>query len=83
MDRPKTGFSVPIDRWLRGPLKSMLLDYTNEDYLKRQGLFNAEYTSGFVRDYIKNGDVGAGSGENYSGIVWALLVFQQWYCKYM
>ncbi len=83
LDRPKTGFSVPIDRWLRGPLKSMLLDYTNEDYLKRQGLFNAEYTSGFVRDYIKNGDVGAGSGENYSGIVWALLVFQQWYCKYM
>lgn len=61
----------------------MLLDYTDKNYLERQGLFNARYTSDFVRDYIKNGDAGSGSGENYSGIVWAILVFQQWYNKYM
>ena len=83
LDRPKTGFSVPIDKWLRGTLKSMLLDYTDKNYLERQGLFNARYTSDFVRDYVKNGDAGSGSGENYSGIVWAILVFQQWYNKYM
>ena len=83
LDRPKTGFGVPLDKWLRGPLKSMLLDYTDKTYLKRQGIFHAAYTSEFVQEYIKTGDRGAGSGENYSRLVWAILVFQQWYHAYM
>ena len=83
LDRPKTGFGVPLDKWLRGPLKSMLLDYTDKAYLKRQGIFHAAYTSEFVQEYIKTGDRGAGSGENYSRLVWAILVFQQWYHAYM
>jgi asparagine synthase (glutamine-hydrolysing) len=83
LDRPKTGFAVPIDKWLRGVLKSQLLDYTDKDYLNRQGIFEAEYTSDFVRKYLKTGDAGSGSGENYSRTVWALFVFQQWYEYYM
>lgn len=83
LDRPKTGFGVPIDKWLRGPLKQMLLDYTDRDFLARQGIFDADYTPGFVREYLKKGDAGAGSGLNYSGLVWALLVFQKWYGNYI
>jgi asparagine synthase (glutamine-hydrolysing) len=83
LDRPKTGFAVPVDKWLRGVLKNQLLDYTDKDYLKGQGIFEAEYTSGFIRKYIKTGDAGSGSGENYSRTVWALFVFQQWYQTYM
>jgi asparagine synthase (glutamine-hydrolysing) len=83
LDRPKTGFGVPIDKWLRGVLKTQLLDYTDRDYLKRQGIFEAEYTSNFVRNYLKTGDVGSGSGENYSRTIWALFIFQQWYEYYI
>jgi asparagine synthase (glutamine-hydrolysing) len=83
LDRPKTGFAVPVDKWLRGVLKDQLLDYTDKDYLKEQGIFEAEYTSDFIRKYIKTGDAGSGSGENYSRTVWALFVFQQWYEYYM
>lgn len=83
LDRPKTGFGVPLDRWLRGPLRHMLLDYTQSEFLKKQGLFRPEYTAKFVQNYLKTGDAGAGSGENYSRMVWALLAFQQWYACYM
>ena len=42
LDRKKTGFSVPLDKWLRGPLKNKLTDYASPAFLKQQGLFNAE-----------------------------------------
>jgi asparagine synthase (glutamine-hydrolysing) len=83
LDRPKKGFSVPVDKWLRGPLKNQVLDYTNNEFLTRQGIFEAEYTSNFVRNYLNKGDAGSGSGENYSRTVWALFIFQQWYQTYM
>lgn len=83
LDRPKTGFAVPLDQWLRGPLKEMLLDYAQEDFLVRQGLFHAQYSTKFIQHYLRTGDAGAGSGENYSRMVWAFLVFQQWYNYYM
>ena len=38
LDRPKTGFGVPVDRWLREPLRDMLLDYADKDFLERQGI---------------------------------------------
>jgi asparagine synthase (glutamine-hydrolysing) len=83
LDRPKKGFSVPVDKWLRGPLKNQVLDYTTKEFLTQQGIFEAEYTSDFVRNYLNKGDAGSGSGENYSRTVWALFAFQQWYSHYM
>ena len=41
IDRPKTGFSIPLDDWLRGSLKSWASDLLSPDRLQRQGLFNA------------------------------------------
>lgn len=83
LERPKTGFGVPIDQWMRGPLRTMLLDYTDQAFLDRQGIFHAGNTAGFVQQYLRTGDKGSGSGENYSRLVWALLVFQQWYDCYI
>ena len=82
MDRPKRGFGAPIDKWLRGPLKDRLLSYSEVGFLKNQGLFKAEYTSRFVRDYVKNGDGNPGSGRHFSFIIWSFFCFQQWYERY-
>ena len=79
LDRPKKGFGVPMDLWLRGPLKEALLEYSNRDYLMKQGIFDADFVSGFVGDYLKNGDAGPATGGNYSKMVWPFFIFQQWY----
>lgn len=79
LERPKKGFGVPLDKWLRGPLRERLLCYADYDFVKRQNIFDASYVSKMVKDYVATGDRGASSGENYSGLAWAYFVFQQWY----
>ena len=79
LERPKKGFGVPLDKWLRGPLKEQMLCYAGHDFLKRQNLFDEPYVSKLVERYFETGDRGHGTGENYSGLIWAFFVFQQWY----
>lgn len=83
LERPKVGFKVPIDKWLRGSLKEQLLSYSGHDYLQRQNLFQTEYIEQLVGNYLETGDGGAGTGANYSRIIWGFFVFQQWYEAYM
>ena len=79
LDRPKTGFGVPMDQWLRGPLREQLLDYSSTAFLKKQGVFDPEYVSRFINNYVVNGDGGPATGANFSKIAWSFFIFQQWY----
>lgn len=83
LDRPKVGFGVPLDKWLRGPLKERLTDMCSKDYLKRQGIFDADYVSDMITDYMRTGDAGPATGANYSKLSWSFFIFQQWYHEYM
>ncbi len=82
LERPKTGFGVPMDNWLRGPLKEALLDYSSTAFLKKQGIFDADFVSAFINNYIVSGDAGPSTGANYSKIAWSFYIFQQWYNYY-
>ena len=82
LDRPKVGFGVPLDKWLRGPLKEQLLDYSEKGFLEKQGIFDAEYVSGMIREYIRTGDGGPATGANYSKLSWSFYIFEQWYQHY-
>ena len=82
LERPKVGFGVPLDKWLRGPLKEQLLNYSSYDYLDKQGIFDAGYVSDMIGSYIKTGDAGPATGANYSKLAWSFFVFQQWYQAY-
>ena len=83
LDRKKTGFSVPLDKWLRGPLKNKLTDYASPAFLKQQGLFDADAASKLIADWLGAGDGGAYTGSNYSRIIWAFFIFQQWAERYL
>ena len=83
LERPKVGFSVPLDKWLRGPLKEQLLDYCSQEFLNDQNIFKINETQKFITHYLETGDKGSGTGANYSRMVWAYFVFQKWYEKYM
>ena len=83
LERPKKGFGVPLDQWLRGPLRPMLEDFANRDYLLRQDIFDADFVSRMIGDYLKKGDGGPATGANFSKLSWSFFVFQQWYEKYM
>lgn len=82
LDRPKVGFGVPLDKWLREPLKEQLLDYSSYEYLKKQNIFDAAYVSDMIQKYVVTGDAGPATGANYSKLSWSFFVFQQWYEAY-
>lgn len=76
--RPKHGFEVPLLNWFRGELKSTIEnDYLNDDFIHEQKLFNPEMVKQMKQKLLSKspGDVQAH--------IWALIVFQHWWKKYM
>lgn len=80
LNRDKAGFGVPLDSWLRGPLSEQLTDFSSYEYIKNQGIFDAQVVEKLVSFYLKTGD--GISGKNYSRILWSYLCFQKWYQVY-
>lgn len=76
MDRPKNGFVIPIDSWLKKDLAFLLDENLNEHRLSEVGIFNIEYVKRLRIDFDKN------KLEN-STMIWKLLQFQLWYKEWM
>ena len=52
--RPKTGFSMPFNSWLKGPLHDVLLDTLSAESVTQRGLLDADAVTG-VRDQFLSG----------------------------
>lgn len=71
LERPKQGFGVPINEWLRGPLKDWAESLLNESRLTQEGYFNAKLVRTAWEDFC-NGRIGR---EQH---LWCILMFQSW-----
>jgi asparagine synthase (glutamine-hydrolysing) len=70
-ERPKMGFTVPINRWLHNELKELLLDNLSSERLKSEGLFNQALVEKKLREHL--------SGQfNHYLCLWPLLMWEMW-----
>ncbi len=74
-DRPKQGFSVPIDKWLREELKDWAEDLLDERELKAAGLLDYRVITKMWQEHKK------GRG-NHAERLWCVLMFQSWYRRW-
>lgn len=76
VDRPKMGFGVPLDSWLRGPLAGWAGDLLSPKHIDAQGIFNADVISRQLRDHL------SGRRDNQYRL-WNMLMFQAWFDHWM
>lgn len=69
--RPKMGFGVPIDKWLRGPLKEWAQDMLSHAMLTKHNLIDPQAVQQKLREHM-NGS------RNWQYHLWDVLMLQSW-----
>jgi len=71
VERPKSGFAVPIGAWLRGPLRPWAEELLSEERLSAGGLLNAAPIRARWQEHLEG-------RRNWHASLWNVLMFQAW-----
>lgn len=75
INRPKTGFSVPLDDWIRGPLRNWAVDLMSQKNQSGLDLINSQFYLQRFKEHL--------SGKrNYGNSLWPALTFLNWFRVY-
>jgi asparagine synthase (glutamine-hydrolysing) len=69
--RPKTGFGVPLDSWLRGPLRDWAEGLLSRSRIEEEGFFAPAPVRKAWKEHLSG-------RRNHQHKLWAVLMFQAW-----
>lgn len=69
--RKKQGFEIPVNGWLRGPLRETFEDQVFSSTSRLQDLFDRKYVRSLYDSHLR------GTGQ-HGQVLWSLLVLAQW-----
>jgi len=77
-NRPKHGFEIPLLDWFRKELWGLINDdLLSKEFVEQQGIFNVKATENLKNKLLSN------NPEDTHATIWALIVFQYWWKKYI
>ena len=71
IERPKRGFGVPLNTWLRGPLRDWAESLLNAERLQREGYFAVAPIRNVWQAHLDG-------KHNWQHLLWNVLMFQSW-----
>ena len=75
INRPKMGFSIPLNEWLKGPLKEWSMDKLNLEKIKQENYLNDKQVKYYLENHFSD-------KKDFSRELWNIIVFQSWLSKY-
>ncbi len=70
-ERPKTGFGIPIDYWLRGPLKEWAGDLLSKEMIEKYGILEYSPIGKMFREHLSG-------RRDWHYYLWDVLMLQAW-----
>jgi asparagine synthase (glutamine-hydrolysing) len=75
IERPKSGFAIPVASWLRGPLRDWAESLLDERRLREEGFLNVRRVRAKWQEVLQDAQIG---WRNAADQVWTVLMFQAW-----
>ena len=76
LHRPKQGFQLPMEQWLRGELKQKFLSILTEPRTLQRGYFRPDALRGMVDEHVRG-------RRNRTGMLWRMLILEWWHRNYL
>jgi asparagine synthase (glutamine-hydrolysing) len=76
LHRPKQGFQLPLEEWMKGEMKQKLYNLLLEPRTLQRGYFRPEAVKNMVEEHLRG-------RRDRSGILWQLLVFELWHRNFL